>query len=176
MVTELITAISECNCPGSAIISINPEDYHASCLMSSSFLLPVQILRIEKKIPITKRTTSSQHGKKKKTGLKFYLTVRPWASGWLPFTMGWEMGKTAVDKNCLYLPSASPLPMETAPSLPRYYGYHRSQQSRSHTVATADWFWSIHLTQAEPIKIFPTSHFGPGREKAVTLQMVAFPW
>ena len=49
MVTELITAISECNCPGSVIISINPEDYYALCLMSSLFLLPLQILRTEKK-------------------------------------------------------------------------------------------------------------------------------
>ena len=37
------------------------------------------------------------------------------------------MGKTFVDKNCLYLPSVSPLLLETAPSLPCYYGYHRSQ-------------------------------------------------
>lgn len=37
-----------------------------------------------------------------------YLTVRPWASGWLPFTTGWEMGKTAVDKNCCICPV--PLP------------------------------------------------------------------
>ena len=73
MVTELITAISECNCPGSAIISVNPEDYYALCLMSSLFLLPVQILRIEKKIPITKRTTSSQHGKKRKNGVRSFI-------------------------------------------------------------------------------------------------------
>lgn len=98
--------------------------------------------------------------KKRRRGVRsfVYLKVRPWESGWLPFTLGWQMGKTFVDKNCSYLPSVSPLLLETAPSLPCYYGYHRSQHSgtaQRHTVVTADWSRSIHPTPAEPIKPHP---------------------
>lgn len=43
-------------------------------------LAPVQILRTEKKIPITKRTTSLANMEKKGVRSFVYLTVRPWAS------------------------------------------------------------------------------------------------
>lgn len=116
-----------------------------------------------------------KHGRR---GLSFvYLSVRLWKLGWLPFSTGWEMQKAFEYKNCLYLPSASPLLLKTAPSFPYHYGYHRNHHSGTaelHTVATADWSRSIHLTQVEPIKIL-FSHFGSERGKAVTVQMAAFP-
>ena len=85
------------------------------------------------------------------------------------------MGKTAVDKNCCICPVPLPflwkLPLRSLVTMVTT----GASRAKLHTVATADWSWSIHLTQAEPIKIFPTSNFGSEREKAVTLQMAAFP-
>ena len=85
------------------------------------------------------------------------------------------MGKTAVDKNCFIcrvsLPFLWKLPLRSHVTMVTT----GASRAELHSVATADWSWSIHLTQAEPIKIFPTSNFGSEREKAVTLQMAAFP-
>lgn len=52
-----------------------------------------------------------------------------------------------------------PSPSKKLPLLPHcYYGYHRSHHggtARSHSLATTDWYKSIHVTQVGPIRIPP---------------------
>lgn len=56
--------------------------------------------------------------------------------------MGQEMGKTFIDKNGLYLPSASPLLLETALLLCYYGCYqrgHHNGMAEFYSMAIADW-------------------------------------
>lgn len=68
--------------------------------MSSLFLLPVQILRTEK-IPITKGLLLANMEKKRGVRSFVYSDSQTLGIRMITLTMGWEMGKTAVDKNCL---------------------------------------------------------------------------